>query len=482
MFEWRLDEETGGVVIGPRRAAKAHEIAPVWVTELRAAGLADALSLGEETGVPVGIYCRGNYFYRGRKFARRRDDRIELIDRPTRRGDPLMPIDINGQAERNRDALDALESASAETMRAAIDATGAPGFNVAYSGGKDSEALLLLALRTDPSRIARVVFADTTEEFPQTYTHVHKRREDLAEWGIPLDIVRPPLDAITGWRLFGTPSRNVRWCCQVCKSGALSRIDHGGLPYVMGARGTESKYRAGYSLDAGRYSLTAAPTFRPLFDWSGAEVWLYLLSHGAPINNVYRYGHHRACCLACPFSSPYEVRITAEMAADALAPFRAEYERQWPGLASCFNHRYHGDGGTWGRVNSQALHGDFPDREKLAEGVIRYRLPAGEEPRDGWRRLAERLGMIIHTHRTEDGDLVQFFTRPHTRENALVVNLCNRVYFCVGCGYCVNYCENRAIRIDGNGVHIDIGKCSGCRRCIATDCLRSAALRGYRRP
>lgn len=245
MFEWRLDAETGGVVIGPGRAAKAHEIAPVWVTELRAAGLADVLSLGPETGMPVGIYCRGSYYYRGRKFARRRNDRIELIDRPTRRGEPPMPIDIDGQTERNRDALAALESASAETMRAAIDATGAAGYNVAYSGGKDSEALLLLALRKDPARLARVVFADTTEEFPQTYTHVDKRREDLAAWGIPLDIVRPPIDAITGWRLFGTPSRNVRWCCQVCKSGALSRIDHGGLPYVMGARGSESKYRAG---------------------------------------------------------------------------------------------------------------------------------------------------------------------------------------------------------------------------------------------
>lgn len=480
MFSWAHDTETGGIVIQPARdLRKNSEVAPVWVTELQTFGVGGQIPLPADTGLPIGWICRGNYFSRGQKFARRNGDKIELLQRPK----TLEPIDIDGMNSKNAEILTEIEAVTADTLRVTLDDRGIDEVAVAYSGGKDSDALLALMLRTMPERIARAVFADTTQEFSQTYAHVEQKREALRRYGIPLDTAKPYLDALTGWRLFGVPSRNVRWCCQVCKSGALARMQTYAQAIVMGARGIESKYRAGYGLETDRRrQLSAAPTFRPIFDWSAAEVWTYLFFTGTKINPVYRYGHHRACCVCCPFSSPFEVRATEKMAAEELEPYRAEYLRQYPDHAASFSRRYDLDGGTWSRKNAQLLTGEYTELEKIEDNIYKYTIEQNYTIKDSWLKLLKSIYDVRIYKKDTNLYYCQYFTLKHTADNNRLKKLLNRIFYCVGCGYCINYCSNNSIYIESGNIQINIETCTKCGECYSLDCLRASALRGYRRP
>lgn len=484
MFDWTFDEETNGLLLTEGRAlTRNSEVMPVYATELHLFGLHEKIGIPEETGTPIAWYKRGSYYYEGRKFARRRDAEIELLQAPTPQGVQMQPVDLDGMRRKNAALLSQLEGTSAQALKAEMGKRGVRAFNVAYSGGKDSEALLLFALRQFPEAIQRVIFADTTMEFNETTAHVEATRQALSSYGIELETVRPYIDGLTGWRLFGVPSRNCRWCCQTCKSGALARLADGGSAYVMGARASESKYRASYGIDAGDRSLTAAPTFRPLFDWTSAEVWVYLLAHGAKINPVYRYGHHRACCLVCPFSSPFEVEITKRMAREQIEPYRQEYLRQFPGHEAHFDRRYKGDDGTWSRVNSQALHGEFPILDRIEDNIYKYILPENTNINIHWLELARRKYEFKLYNPRENEYIIAFYTLKHTNDNKLFKNILNRAFYCVSCGYCINYCTKGAIKIlniTGGKIHIIQDKCDNCLECVKSECIRAKALRGYR--
>ncbi len=93
---------------------------------------------------------------------------------------------------------------------------------VSFSGGKDSTVVSDLVRRAlYPERVLHI-FSDTTLEDPHTYAYVHRFRRDnpLVEfWEARSD--KRFFDLV---EQIGPPSRVMRWCCTIFKTGPISNL------------------------------------------------------------------------------------------------------------------------------------------------------------------------------------------------------------------------------------------------------------------
>lgn len=184
---------------------------------------------------------------------------------------------------------------------------------ITYSGGKDSEVLLALALRAGIDFEAQ--HSHTTADAPETVYHVRKRFAALESEGIPCKINYPQYKGrpTSMWDLIPRkmmpPTQIVRYCCEILKeqNGRHHCI-------VTGVRWAESSHRAknrgfidiGRKDANGRYILfadndegrrgfetcpiKAKTIINPIIDWSDAEVWDFTHSEHLPINPLYGCG------------------------------------------------------------------------------------------------------------------------------------------------------------------------------------------------
>lgn len=187
-----------------------------------------------------------------------------------------------------------------------------------YSGGKDSEVLLALALRAGID--FEVQHNHTTADAPETVRHVRERFAALESEGITCQINRPRYKGkpTSMWSLIPIkmmpPTRIARYCCAILKeqSGANRCIAHG----VRWAESPRRKLNRGiYEADRGhifnddndetRREFETCPmkgktTINPIVDWTDADVWSYIRSEHLPVNPLYCCGFSRVGCIGCP--------------------------------------------------------------------------------------------------------------------------------------------------------------------------------------
>ena len=182
---------------------------------------------------------------------------------------------------------------------------------VSFSGGKDSTAMLLMLIEKD-IHIDRIVFADTTLEFPEMYIWLDKI-ENL----IQRPIIRlQPKNNFYGW-FYGTFTRG--------KFKGRRR----GFPYVVTpcywnreakylplekAHGTGNKIYIGITYDEQKRTLRKQYTKYnndyqfPLVDWkfTSEDCFTYLESRGLnhPLRKFKRTG-----CWLCPKQSKHSLKI-----------------------------------------------------------------------------------------------------------------------------------------------------------------------------
>lgn len=173
---------------------------------------------------------------------------------------------------------------------------------VSFSGGKDSTVTSDLVTRAFSSNKVKHIFGDTTLEFPLTYeyrsrfskTHTviraknyEKNFEDLCEQ-------------------IGPPSRVMRWCCTVFKTGAITKTlsqifkDKTNVLTFYGIRRSESASRSKYDRESESPKITKQTTVSPIIEWIDFDVWLYILTTGIDFNDAYRLGYSRVGCWCCP--------------------------------------------------------------------------------------------------------------------------------------------------------------------------------------
>lgn len=189
---------------------------------------------------------------------------------------------------------------------------------MAFSGGKDSIVLLDLVKRALPRTEFKVLFGDTGMEFPDTYKVVDIIEKQCKEEGIEFKRAKSHFRPEDSWRIFGPPSKVLRWCCSVHKAAPqtlkirdlLKKNDYVGVDFV-GVRAFESLTRSEYDFENFGKKQKGQYSHNFILDWSSAEIWLYIYTHKLPINEAYKKGNARAGCLLCPMGggkSDFSVR------------------------------------------------------------------------------------------------------------------------------------------------------------------------------
>lgn len=234
---------------------------------------------------------------------------------------------------------------------------------VTYSGGKDSDVLLNLAL--DAGIQFEALNSHTTVDAPQTVYHIREVFADLEQRGIKATIKMPTFKGkpTSMWKLIEEkgfpPTRTIRYCCQILKEQTTPHR------YIAtGVRASESNARRNSSdfvikghtrKDAQYFTYDRAaeafgaeyPDFEvkpygeryqqytfnhalevydeahempeewdcnlikaakkqkdlvcnPIIEWSDADVWKFIHERGIAYNPLYDMGYTRVGCIGCP--------------------------------------------------------------------------------------------------------------------------------------------------------------------------------------
>lgn len=185
---------------------------------------------------------------------------------------------------------------------------GAEQMFISFSGGKDSTVTADLVMRALGGNQVLHLFGDTTLEFPSTYEYIERYKELHPK--IPfLSSKNKDKDFNELCKVLGPPSRVMRWCCTVFKTGAITRkIEqiYGNTSKILtfyGIRRSESASRSKYDRESDSPKITKQKTVSPIINWTDFDVWLYILTTGIDFNEAYRWGYARVGCWCCPNNS-----------------------------------------------------------------------------------------------------------------------------------------------------------------------------------
>lgn len=229
-------------------------------------------------------------------------------------------------------------------MSAAITGRGDGDHNIiSISGGKDSTALLLLAIERQAENM-QAVFADTGHEHPQTYDYVRYLEQAT---GVPIrwvradftaDIARKAEFVATKWREQGVPEEKVlaalavlkptgnpfldlciwkgrfpstraRFCSEELKHVPI--LEQVQLPLLeagddviswQGVRADESLARRDLPENEAKRTYPSGGTlwnYRPILKWTAADAFAMHRKHGIKHNPLYEQGMGRVGCMPC---------------------------------------------------------------------------------------------------------------------------------------------------------------------------------------
>lgn len=205
-------------------------------------------------------------------------------------------------------------------------------YYLAYSGGKDSDAILILAELAGVRYEA--VHNHTTVDAPETVYYVRSKPN-----------VRINYPALSIWRLIVKklmpPTRISRYCCKeikehggegrrvvtgVRRAESVRRRESVGLAKILGKPKTTqqkaeelgAEYRVtkqgGLILNNDNTEtrelvehclMRSKVMINPIYDWTDEDVWEFLGHYGCKSNPLYECGFKRIGCIGCPMVSKH---------------------------------------------------------------------------------------------------------------------------------------------------------------------------------
>lgn len=208
---------------------------------------------------------------------------------------------------------------------------------VSFSGGKDSTVVSSLVLRALGRSDIIHIFGDTTLEFPSTYEYIKRFRASHRQTPL-LTAQNKEQDFFHLCETFGPPSRMLRWCCTIFKTGFIGdKIlktfkDQTSILTFYGIRRAESASRSKYERRDESPKISKQKVTSPIIDWLDYDVWLYILSSGIDFNDAYRFGFTRVGCWCCPNNSKWSeflARIFMPSLSDKLKKVLLNLRLKW---------------------------------------------------------------------------------------------------------------------------------------------------------
>jgi phosphoadenosine phosphosulfate reductase len=244
---------------------------------------------------------------------------------------------------------------------------------VSFSGGKDSLVVLDLVQSVTHDFVA--LFIDTGLEHPLTREYIDRLASERsvrvlkAHAGDAFDRNMPS---------FGPPAKDFRWCCKVCKLAPVSALIQERYPKgtvtVEGNRRLESFSRGHTELVEENPFVPGQVTVNLIRNWTGLDVWLYIIWRKLKYNPLYDEDIERVGCWMCP---------------SALASEAEEITRISPDLAR-----------AW-----QAKLMEWAERNRLSKEYVTHGFWRWKELPPKMRELAQRLEMDVTPVRVDTLDL-----------------------------------------------------------------------------
>lgn len=477
----------------------SKEPRPVYAAELDVLGFDRYWQYEPQLDAPY-LWAEANaYYYRGVLVAKLRGGDVytapEIDLMKDEEGTPLLPkstvlhpVDIGRMVEKNRELLGLVEQTTAKKIVAVYEKyqKKLDCFHVAFSGGKDSCVLLDLVKKALPQGSFVVVFGDTGMEFPDTYTLVDAVEADCKREGIPFYRAKSHFTPQESWKLFGPPSRTLRWCCSVHKSTPqvlklreiTGKTDYRGLAFV-GVRAQESTRRSHYGYLSDGTKVRGQLSHNSILEWTSAEIWLYIYAKKVLYNEAYKKGSARVGCICCPMGGGKASYIESKNYPEIVKSFHSLIQKSNE-RTSVTDFNYLSKGGWNARRNGRFLTGnkslytEYRMDEKICLEVY--------SPRMDWREWIQTLGNLTILDNKyyiqfqenlyefivlprKKGYLVQISERI-AKENPLFGKVFRQVFrksaFCVSCQTCQAACKFGCITF-AHGFKIE--RCRHCLEC-----------------
>lgn len=204
------------------------------------------------------------------------------------------------------------------------------GYVVGYSGGKDSEVLVDLFIKSGVKFV--VIHNHTGLDAPETVYFIRKKFKQWREQGIDCRIYYPQK---TFWKLCKEkkmlPTRIQRFCCAelkerndipelkfathsfgVCKTESVKRASHRDSIETRNTETFGTKSHQMFHFDKAEEVKQTSACYtnkyfivNPMAYWTEAEVWDYIYENKIEYNPLYDKGFSRVGCIGCPMAGKH---------------------------------------------------------------------------------------------------------------------------------------------------------------------------------
>lgn len=377
---------------------------------------------------------------------------------------------------------------------------------VSFSGGKDSTVTSDIVRRAFSSNKVYHIFGDTTLEFPLTYEY--KKRFTREHRVLPAKNYDKNFENLC--EQIGPPSRVMRWCCTVFKTGAITQTiasafkNKTNILSFQGIRHNESLSRSKYDRESKSPKITKQTVVAPIIEWTDFDVWLYILTTGIDFNDAYRLGYSRVGCWCCPNNGSWSEFLSKVHMYEQYVHWRQILVEFAKKIDKPDPEEYVDEGGWKARQGGNGI--DIAERSIISyepcateDNAFNYELqkPITKELYELFKPFGyinthlgnERLGEVYVLDKKGNVVLVLQGRIGSTKLKVTIKNerldgatnlkvakgkiqcQITKYQMCIGCKACESVCKHSAIKInemdDGSiSYKIDDKKCKRCTECV----------------